>query len=111
MASSIYNYLLRVFKKKSRCVCHERPSSSSSSSSAQDETSHYQHGIPGIPTDGKVVLLKNSNNGAQIYLIGTNHVSKQSAETVKKVINYVRPDVVAVGEAPYSYSRKISIMF
>ncbi|KAI3871811.1 hypothetical protein MKW92_026291 [Papaver armeniacum] len=97
MASCIYNYLLRVFKKKSRCVCHEQPSSSS----AQDET-HYQHGIPGIPTDGKVVLLTNSINGTQIYLIGTNHVSKQSAETVKKVIDYVRPDVVAVEQCKKS---------
>ncbi|KAI3871810.1 hypothetical protein MKW92_026290, partial [Papaver armeniacum] len=33
------------------------------SSTTQDDTSHYQHGIPGIPTDGKVVLLNNSNNG------------------------------------------------
>ncbi|KAI3945686.1 hypothetical protein MKW98_022960 [Papaver atlanticum] len=91
MSSCIYNYLLRVFSTNSRRTCYEQPSSSS----AQDET-HYQHGIPGIPTDGKVVLLKNSNNGAQIYLIGTCHVSKQSAETVKKVIDYVMPDVVAV---------------
>ncbi|KAI3877286.1 hypothetical protein MKX03_024221, partial [Papaver bracteatum] len=90
MSSSIYNKLLRVFKNKSR-KSHEQPSSSS----AQDETSHYQHGIPGIPTDGKVVLLKNSNNGAQVYIVGTIHISKQSAETVKKVIDYVRPDVVA----------------
>ncbi|KAI3871812.1 hypothetical protein MKW92_026292 [Papaver armeniacum] len=88
--SSTYNNLLRVFKKKSR-KSHEQPSSSST----QDETSHYQHGIPGIPTDGKVVLLNNSSNGAQLYLIGTVHGSKQSAETVKKVIDYVRPDVVA----------------
>ncbi|RZC44183.1 hypothetical protein C5167_037128 [Papaver somniferum] len=88
--SSTYNKLLRVFKKKSR-KSHEQPSSSSS---AQDEI-HYQHGIPGIPTDGKVVLLNNSSNGAQIYLIGTVHGSKQSAETVKNVIDYVRPDVVA----------------
>ncbi|RZC44180.1 hypothetical protein C5167_037126 [Papaver somniferum] len=64
--------------------------------STQDETSHYQHGIPGIPTDGKVVLLKNSNNGAQIYLVGTVHIRKESAEIVKKVIDNVTPDVVAV---------------
>ncbi|XP_026449321.1 uncharacterized protein LOC113349562 isoform X2 [Papaver somniferum] len=61
-----------------------------------DDVSHYQHGIPGIPTDGKVVLLKNSKLGSEAYLVGTNHISKHSAETVKKVINYVRPDVVAV---------------
>ncbi|KAI3877281.1 hypothetical protein MKX03_024216 [Papaver bracteatum] len=95
MSSCIYNYLLRVFSTNSTSTFHQQPSPSS----AQDET-HYQHGIPGIPTDGKVVLLKNSNNGAQIYLIGTIHVSKQSAETVKKVIDYVMPDVVAVGNVP-----------
>ncbi|KAI3871631.1 hypothetical protein MKW92_025389 [Papaver armeniacum] len=91
----ICNYLFRVFITNLRSIFHRRPSSS-----AQDET-HYQHGIPGIPTDGKVVLLKNSNNGAQIYLVGTVHGSEQSAETVKEVIDYVRPDVVAVGNAPY----------
>ncbi|KAI3834492.1 hypothetical protein MKW92_011365 [Papaver armeniacum] len=82
--------LLRVFKKKSR-KSHQQPSSSSS---AQDET-HYQHDIPGIPIDGRVVLLKNSYNGAQLYLIGAVHGSNQSAETVKKVIDYVRPNIVA----------------
>ncbi|KAI3945183.1 hypothetical protein MKW92_040690 [Papaver armeniacum] len=87
----ICNYLFRVFITNLRSIFHRRRPSSS----AQDET-HYQHGIPGIPTDGKVVLLKNSSNGAQIYLIGTVHGSEQSAETVKEVIDYVRPDVVAV---------------
>ncbi|KAI3871813.1 hypothetical protein MKW92_026293 [Papaver armeniacum] len=86
----ICNYLFRVFITNLRSIFHRRPSSS-----AQDET-HYQHGIPGIPTDGKVVLLKNSNNGAQIYLVGTVHGSEQSAEIVKEVIDYVRPDLVAV---------------
>ncbi|MCL7024608.1 hypothetical protein MKW94_023742 [Papaver nudicaule] len=61
-----------------------------------DDTKLYQHGIPGIPTDGKVALLKNSKLKSLVYLIGTVHISKQSAETVKKVINYVKPDVVAV---------------
>ncbi|KAI3877292.1 hypothetical protein MKX03_024227, partial [Papaver bracteatum] len=82
MSSSIYDDPFRVSVTN---LSHQ---------SAQDET-HYQHGIPGIPTDGKVVLLKNSNNGAQIYLVGTNHFSKQSAQLVKKVINNVMPDVVA----------------
>ncbi|KAI3889769.1 hypothetical protein MKW92_028889 [Papaver armeniacum] len=99
MASCIYNYFLRVFSTNSESTCHEQPSSS-----AKDET-HYQHGIPGIPTDGKVVLLRNSSNGAQLYLVGTVHVSKQSAETVKKVIDYVRPDVVAVELCKRSASR------
>ncbi|KAI3959342.1 hypothetical protein MKW98_018932 [Papaver atlanticum] len=57
---------------------------------------HYQHDLPGIPNDGKVVLLNNSMTGSQVYLVGTIHVSKESSDTVKKVINYVMPDVVAV---------------
>ncbi|KAI3878327.1 hypothetical protein MKX03_021787, partial [Papaver bracteatum] len=60
-----------------------------------EDTSHYQHGIPGIPTDGKVVLLKNSKLKSEVYLVGTDHFSKESAETVKKVIDYVRPNAVA----------------
>ncbi|KAI3871818.1 hypothetical protein MKW92_026298 [Papaver armeniacum] len=63
-----------------------------------DET-HYQHGIFGIPTDGKVVLLKNSNTGSQVYLVGTNHFCKESPQFVKKVniISYsVKPQVVAI---------------
>ncbi|KAI3867268.1 hypothetical protein MKW98_001702 [Papaver atlanticum] len=75
--------------------------------SEQDETSHYQHGIPGIPTDGKVVLLKNSNNGALLYLVGTNHHSKHSAETVKKVIDNVKPDIVAIEQCE---KRAMSLM-
>ncbi|KAI3979471.1 hypothetical protein MKX01_001663 [Papaver californicum] len=58
--------------------------------------SHYNHGIPGIPNDGKVVLLGNSITGSQVYLIGVLHGTKESAETVKKVINAVRPDAVAL---------------
>ncbi|XP_026450991.1 uncharacterized protein LOC113351169 [Papaver somniferum] len=49
------------------------------------DASPYEHGIPGISTDGKVVLLKNSKMGSEVYLVGTNHISKHSAETVKKV--------------------------
>ncbi|KAI3895548.1 hypothetical protein MKW92_009174 [Papaver armeniacum] len=101
---SLPKLVSRQTTQEQQLKSHQQPSSSS----AQHETSHYLHGIPGIPIDGKVVLLNNSNNGAQIYLVGTCHVSKQSAETVKKVnllflfpfkfrvIDYVRPDVVAV---------------
>ncbi|KAI3945680.1 hypothetical protein MKW98_022954 [Papaver atlanticum] len=59
------------------------------------DENHYQHGVPGIPTNGKLVLLRNSNNGSQLYLLGTNPAYRESARTVKKVINSVRPDVVA----------------
>ncbi|RZC66052.1 hypothetical protein C5167_009740 [Papaver somniferum] len=82
--SSICNYLFRIFITNLRSIFHQK-CQSPSSDYAQLETSHYQHGIPGIPTDGKVVLLKNSSNGALLYLIGTAHGSKQSAETVKEV--------------------------
>ncbi|KAI3871817.1 hypothetical protein MKW92_026297 [Papaver armeniacum] len=61
--------------------------------------SHYQHGIPGIPTDGKLVLLKNSDTGSQLYLFGTNPAYRESARTIKKVISSVRPDVVAFQQA------------
>ncbi|MCL7037123.1 hypothetical protein MKW94_004831 [Papaver nudicaule] len=77
----------------SSIINNHQQTSSSSSSSAQDP---YQHGIPEIPTDGRVVLLQNSKTGALVYLVGTVHVCKESAELVKKVIDYVRPDVVAV---------------
>ncbi|RZC66053.1 hypothetical protein C5167_009739 [Papaver somniferum] len=63
-----------------------------------DET-HYQHGVPGIPTDGKLVLLRNSNNGSQLYLLGTNPAYRESARTIKKVISSLRPDVVAFQQA------------
>ncbi|OVA16867.1 hypothetical protein BVC80_1231g15 [Macleaya cordata] len=42
------------------------------------------HGLPGIPNDGKVVRLKNSATGSELYLVGTCHFSQKSAETVKK---------------------------
>ncbi|MCL7029360.1 hypothetical protein MKW94_001820, partial [Papaver nudicaule] len=61
-----------------------------------DQTSHYQHGIPRIPTDDKVVILQNSNNGAQVYLVGTCHFCKESPQLVKKVINSIRPDAIAI---------------
>ncbi|KAI3846451.1 hypothetical protein MKW92_042923 [Papaver armeniacum] len=100
MSSSIYNNLFRVSVTNSRRIFNHQPSS-------QHERSHYQHGIPGIPSDGKVIKLKNSNTGGQLYLVGTVHVSKKSAETVKKVIDYVSPDVVAV---ELCFKRAIGLM-
>ncbi|KAI3856205.1 hypothetical protein MKX03_027787, partial [Papaver bracteatum] len=94
--SSIFSHLIRVSLVSSfttqRTSFYQKSSSSSTSSGKHD---HYQHGIPGIPTDGKVVLLKNSNNGAQVYLVGTIHYYEPTTQTVKKVINYVRPDTIA----------------
>ncbi|KAI3926154.1 hypothetical protein MKW98_028290 [Papaver atlanticum] len=96
--SSIFSHLIRVSLVSSfttqRTSFYQPSSSSSSTSSGKHD--HYQHGIPGIPSDGKVVLLKNSSTGAQVYLVGTIHYYKESTQIVKKVINYVKPDTIAV---------------
>ncbi|KAI3899972.1 hypothetical protein MKW92_040463, partial [Papaver armeniacum] len=83
--SSIFSHLIRVSLVSSfttqRTSFYQPSPSSSTSSGKQDR---YQHGIPGIPNDGKVVLLKNSSNGAQVYLVGTIHYYKESTQIVKK---------------------------
>lgn len=48
------------------------------------------------PSDGTVVYLKNETNGAELYLIGTSHISQQSIEEVRDVIQKVKPDYVMV---------------
>ncbi|KAG0610050.1 hypothetical protein M758_7G035100 [Ceratodon purpureus] len=48
------------------------------------------------PSDGTVVYLKNEANGAELYLVGTSHVSQQSADEVRDVIRKVKPDYVMV---------------
>eukprot|EP00887_Chlorella_sp_A99_P002758 scaffold6.g2758.t1 len=40
--------------------------------------------------------LRNLDNGAEIYLVGTAHVSKASAQEVRDTIRLVRPDAVMV---------------
>lgn len=40
---------------------------------------------PIAPQDGSVTYLRNLKNGAQLYLVGTAHVSAKSAEEVRKV--------------------------
>jgi hypothetical protein len=47
-------------------------------------------------SDGTVVYLKNEANGAELYLVGTSHVSQQSADEVRDVIRKVKPDYVMV---------------
>ncbi|KAI3856204.1 hypothetical protein MKX03_027786 [Papaver bracteatum] len=91
--SSIFSHLIRVSLVSSFTTQRTSFYQKSSSSGHPD---HYQHGIPGTPSDGKVVLLKNSTNGSQVYLVGTVHYCKESTQTVKKVINYVKPDTIAV---------------
>lgn len=48
------------------------------------------------PSDGTVVYLKNEANGAELYLIGTSHISQQSVAEVRDVIQKVQPDYVMV---------------
>lgn len=48
------------------------------------------------PSDGTVVYLKNEANGAELYLVGTSHISQQSADEVRDVIRKVNPDYVMV---------------
>ncbi|KAI3926157.1 hypothetical protein MKW98_028293, partial [Papaver atlanticum] len=91
--SSIFSHLIRVSLVRSfttqRISFHQL-------SSYSGQPDHYQHGIPGIPNDEKVVLLKNSSNGAQVYLVGTVHRYKETTQTVKKVIDFARPEIVAI---------------
>lgn len=47
-------------------------------------------------SNGTVVYLKNEANGAEIYLVGTSHVSQKSADEVRDVIERVKPDFVMV---------------
>lgn len=39
-------------------------------------------------------LLRSLSNGDEVYLVGTAHISKKSAEEVRSVIRAVRPDTV-----------------
>jgi len=41
-------------------------------------------------------LLRNLRNGSEIFLVGTAHISKTSAEEVRSVIRSVNPDNVFV---------------
>ena len=39
-----------------------------------------------VTEDGSISYLRNSTNGAEVYLVGTAHVSAKSAEQVREVI-------------------------
>ncbi|MCL7021420.1 hypothetical protein MKW94_019315, partial [Papaver nudicaule] len=95
MLSSTFLRLIGV-STLTNSTTYQRAAAYPQSSYHRTDETHYQHGIPGIPTDGKVVLLRNSNTGSQVYLVGVCHVSKESPQLVKKVINSVKPDVVAI---------------
>ncbi|KAJ7282198.1 hypothetical protein O6H91_Y355600 [Diphasiastrum complanatum] len=50
----------------------------------------------GGPGEGRVSYLRNPESGAELFLVGTAHVSSKSAEEVREVIHKVKPDIVAI---------------
>ncbi|KAH9319173.1 hypothetical protein KI387_020942, partial [Taxus chinensis] len=56
----------------------------------------WRRGFHGLPQDGSVSYLQNSVNGAEVYLVGTNHISEKSAQLVKQVVGFVNPNIIAV---------------
>lgn len=54
---------------------------------------------------GTVVELVNSETGQQVTLIGTAHLSQQSNDQVKYIINKVKPDVVMIELDPSRLER------
>ncbi|KAL2652271.1 hypothetical protein R1flu_020399 [Riccia fluitans] len=46
--------------------------------------------------DGSVTYLRNGETGAELFLVGTAHVSAKSAEEVRQVIHEVKPNIVSV---------------
>ena len=45
-------------------------------------------------------FLRNLDTGSEIFLVGTAHVSKRSAQEVREMITLVKPDVVMVELCP-----------
>ena len=50
-------------------------------------------------------FLRNLDNGAEIFLVGTAHVSKQSAQEVRDMITLVKPDSVMIELCPNRAAR------
>ena len=46
------------------------------------------------PVPETMSYLRNLRNGDEVYLIGTAHISRKSADEVRSVIRSVRPDTV-----------------
>uniref|UniRef100_A0A6B2LPU1 TraB family protein n=1 Tax=Arcella intermedia TaxID=1963864 RepID=A0A6B2LPU1_9EUKA len=40
--------------------------------------------------------MKNEKTGAEVYLVGTLHISRRSAEQVREVINHIKPEAVMI---------------
>ena len=47
-----------------------------------------------IKKEDSVLYLQNKDNGAELFIVGTNHLSSKSAQLVKFVIMNVQPDYV-----------------
>jgi hypothetical protein len=54
--------------------------------------------------DDPVVYLKNNTNQAEVYLIGSNHVSPESLKLIRNVIRKLRPDYVMVENTVKGYN-------
>ncbi|CAM6089020.1 unnamed protein product [Calypogeia fissa] len=63
-------------------------------------------------SNGTVVYLKNEANGAEIYLVGTSHISQKSVDEVRDVIERVKPDFVMVEmcRKRYENMERLSVM-
>ncbi|KAK9818306.1 hypothetical protein WJX72_010357 [[Myrmecia] bisecta] len=58
------------------------------------------------PTPDTTLYLRNLDNGAEIFLVGTAHVSRKSAEQVQQMIQVVKPEVVML-ELDATRARKL----
>jgi hypothetical protein len=54
--------------------------------------------------DDPVVYLKNNTNQAEVYLIGSDHVSPESLKLIRDVIRKLRPDYVMVENTVKGYN-------
>ncbi|GMS96180.1 hypothetical protein PENTCL1PPCAC_18355 [Pristionchus entomophagus] len=61
---------------------------------------HWPFPIPACPEGENPQEWEAVYSGAEVYLVGTAHFSKNSQEDVKKVIERVQPDVVMVELCP-----------
>ncbi|ERL93200.1 traB domain-containing protein [Dendroctonus ponderosae] len=64
------------------------------------EPSSSNKSVDGFELPDTVTLLTHPETGANVYLVGTAHFSKESQEDVKKVIRHVQPQVIIVELCP-----------
>ena len=77
-----------------------RHATSSASSSSSSSGSSSLDGSAGRPLSETSSLLRGLRTGAEVYLIGTAHVSRASADQVRATIRAVRPTTVFVELCP-----------